>query len=47
MQPDFEAFKATARKECLGCADCKGICHDLLELAFLPETVLRTTNRLR
>lgn len=25
---------------CLGCADCKGLCRDLYELTFIPELVL-------
>jgi hypothetical protein len=25
---------------CLGCAECKGFCRALMELASLPETIL-------
>ena len=27
-------------QDCLGCRDCKGLCRAVIELAFLPETVL-------
>ncbi len=47
MQPDVKTYNLPARADCLGCADCKGFCQDLLDLAFLPETVLRAVNRSR
>lgn len=31
---------ATYKANCLGCQDCKGLCRAIIELAFLPETVL-------
>ena len=31
---------ATYQANCLGCQDCKGLCRAVIELAFLPETVL-------
>ncbi|MEP2640347.1 hypothetical protein [Roseobacter sp.] len=33
---------APSRPNCLGCPDCKGLCHDLLQLAGLPDAILRS-----
>ena len=30
---------------CLGCADCKGLCQALFDLALLPELVLQRSAR--
>lgn len=43
MQADAKTNTLPIRSDCLGCADCKGLCRDLLDLALLPETVLRPT----
>ena len=32
-------------RNCLGCADCKGLCHALVDLALLPEVVLQRSER--
>ncbi|WP_159975578.1 hypothetical protein [Roseobacter cerasinus] len=29
------------RANCIGCTDCKGLCRAIVEMALLPETVLR------
>ena len=31
---------ANERAQCLGCADCTGLCWSILELSRLPQTVL-------
>lgn len=41
MQTPPVKTPALARQNCLGCSDCKGLCRDIVELAFLPETVLQ------
>lgn len=41
MQMQNATTTAQARKECIGCVDCKGLCRDLLDLAFLPQMVLK------
>lgn len=41
MQTQTAKMPATPSLNCIGCTDCKGICRDIVELAFLPETVLR------
>ncbi|MBW4709315.1 hypothetical protein KX928_16100 [Roseobacter sp. YSTF-M11] len=30
----------TPRPNCIGCTDCQGLCREIVDLAFLPETVL-------
>lgn len=45
MQTTTEKTITNTRRNCLGCAECKGLCLDLFDLVFLPETVLhRSTN---
>lgn len=29
------------RANCVGCADCKGLCHELIEAMLVPELVLK------
>lgn len=41
MQTQPTKTPALTRQNCLGCDDCKGLCRDIFELAFLPETVLQ------
>lgn len=33
---------ARLRENCIGCRDCKGPCHILLQLSALPDIVLDT-----
>jgi ferredoxin len=32
------------RQACIGCADCAGLCKELLELVFVPDSVLHRSN---
>ena len=41
MQTQSPKTPAIPSPNCLGCADCKGMCRDVFELAVVPETVLR------
>ena len=41
MQAQTKQNMTPARGQCIGCADCTGMCHALMDLAFLPETVLK------
>ena len=41
MQPAANKKVSIVPGNCLGCRDCAGLCRALLELAFLPETVLK------
>lgn len=45
MQIEAKTNTLPTRTDCLGCSDCKGLCRELLDLALLPETVLRPTAR--
>lgn len=29
------------KTNCLGCQDCKGLCRAVIDLAFVPETILK------
>ena len=31
-----------ARLDCLGCADCRGLCESLMDLMRLPDLILRS-----
>jgi hypothetical protein len=42
MKPEVNSKSNDTRGNCIGCRDCKGLCQALLELAFLPETVLKS-----
>ena len=42
-QPQNSAREQTLN--CLGCADCKGLCQALFDLALLPELVLQRSAR--
>ncbi len=33
---------ARLHETCVGCAGCRGICRDFIELLTIPEAVLRT-----
>ena len=35
---------ANTNRNCLGCADCKGLCRAIVELASLPEMVLHRSS---
>ncbi|WVX50586.1 hypothetical protein ROLI_036840 [Roseobacter fucihabitans] len=41
MQTSTQKTPVTPKQNCLGCTDCKGICRELYELAFLPGVVLQ------
>lgn len=41
MQTQSTQKMEPGARQCIGCADCKGLCLDLLELAFVPEAVLK------
>jgi hypothetical protein len=41
MQQMPNQTRTPARTDCIGCADCKGLCLELLSLSFLPETILK------
>lgn len=45
MQTDAKNYTLPSGNDCLGCSNCKGLCRDLLDLALLPETVLRPVAR--
>ncbi len=47
MQPQTKTTAVLPRSNCIGCRDCKGLCRELVELAFLPETVLRVSTASR
>ncbi len=41
MQAKTMKTPVMLQQNCLGCPDCKGICRELYELAFLPNLVLQ------
>ncbi|MGZ2259184.1 hypothetical protein [Roseobacter sp. A03A-229] len=41
MQTPTAKSPTMPSSNCIGCTDCKGMCRDIVELALLPETVLR------
>lgn len=43
MVPTSKQNTDPTQRGCIGCADCTGMCHALLDLAFLPETLLKRT----
>ncbi|MCC0053196.1 MAG: hypothetical protein H6884_03980 [Rhodobiaceae bacterium] len=38
-ETDIESVAAAMRAHCITCADCQGVCAELIELMTLPETL--------
>ncbi|WP_299502199.1 hypothetical protein [uncultured Roseobacter sp.] len=44
MQTQTAKTYATPKLNCLGCTDCKGLCREIYDLAFIPDVVLQRSS---
>jgi formate hydrogenlyase subunit 6/NADH:ubiquinone oxidoreductase subunit I len=42
MQPTVTKKAVGPRGNCIGCQDCTGLCQAVMEMAWVPETVLKS-----